>query len=287
MSGRGIPRQEDRDDGDGDSAEEQRRVSGTTLEKVKDIIIEVSSPIEPLARKAYDSPPVRWFRENLSSSEDAREHRQIRAVIKGVLANDFNCVDVGTHRGELLRTIVRFAPTGTHYAFEPIPSLYQDLIKSFPAARVYQIALSDEPGITTFYYVPRYSAFSGLRQRPYPSDNIAVRQIEVRQDTLDDIVNGEVPIHFIKIDVEGAEFNVLKGAASTIRTNKPIIIFEHELAAIEQYGHNSDEVYELLSDYGLHVSLIGDWLQNRKALDQQDFVEHVKRRTKINFIAYP
>ena len=37
-----------------------------------------------------------------------------------------------------------------------------------------------------------------------------------------------LPISVIKIDVQGAELSVIKGALSLIKKNKPIIVFEHE-----------------------------------------------------------
>src|SRR5919112_692195 len=218
--------------------------------KAKGMII--GTPLEPLAKRVY-SPPARWFRAHLDPSKDAREHRRARAIIERVLSEDSNCIDVGAHVGTILNTILKVAPKGTHYAFEPIPTLYQDLVESFPAAHVLPIALSDRSGFTTFHHVVSSPAYSGIRRRRYPSDNEIIRQIEVRQDTLDNVIGGDLPIHFIKIDVEGAEFHVLKGAANTIRNNKPTIVFEHELEAAEQYGTATDEIYELLSSYGLHV----------------------------------
>jgi FkbM family methyltransferase len=252
-------------------------------EKVKDLII--GTPFEPFARRA-----AKWHYVHLSLSKDAREHRQIRAVIKRVLSENSNCVDVGSYTGEILRPICKFAPHGTHYAFEPIPELYQDLVRSFPAVHVHQMALSDKLGITTFQHVLSAPAYSGLRRRKYelhPNKDIVVKQIEVRQDTLDNVIRGEVPIHFIKIDVEGAELSVLKGAVRTIQDNKPIIIFEHELGSIEYYETKPDEVYRFLSDCGLRVSLMASWLRGEQPLDLHNFVKHVEQGTNINFIAYP
>ena len=224
---------------------------------------------------------------HLSLSRDAREHRRVRAIIERVLSEDSNCIDVGASVGMILNTVLRVAPKGTHYAFEPIPTLYKDLVESFPAACVLPIALSDKSGVTTFHYVVSRPAYSGIRQRRYPSDNEVVKQIEVRQDTLDNVIGGELPIHFIKIDVEGAEIQVLKGAANTIRNHKPTIVFEHELGAIEQYGTSTYEIYELLSSYGLHVSSTKDWLRGKKPLSRKDFVDNVERGADSNFIAHP
>jgi FkbM family methyltransferase len=255
-----------------------------TFRKAKRMVI--GTPLEPLARRVY-SPAASWFYEHLDLSKDAKEHREIRAIIKRVLSENSNCIDVGASIGVILNSILKAAPKGTHYAFEPIPALYQDLVDSFPEVHVFPFAVSDKSGVATFHHVVSRPAYSGIRRRRYPSDNEVVRQIEVRQDTLDNVIGGGLPIHFIKIDVEGAELGVLKGAANTIRNNKPTILFEHELEAIEQYGTATDEIYDLLSSYGLHVSFMRGWLREEKPLSRKEFVENVERGANINFIAHP
>lgn len=236
------------------------------------------TPLEPFAR---------WFHTRVRPGKDASYNRQTIAVIKRVLSANSNCVDIGCAQGSILREIFKFAPDGTHYAFEPIPELYQDLIIRFPAAHVYQLALSDRRGVTAFHHVISQPASSGLRQRRYPSNNEIVKQIEVRQDTLDNLVGEEVPIHLIKIDVEGAELDVLRGAVRTIRKNRPVVVFEHELGAADYYGAKPEEVYKILSDCGLRVSLMKRWLRNEMPLDLEDFVRRFEHGTDVNFVAYP
>jgi FkbM family methyltransferase len=254
------------------------------FETAKRII--TGTPIEPLARQVY-SVIATWFYKHLDPSKDAREHRQVRAVIERVLSADSNAVDVGASVGVILETILKAAPNGTHYAFEPIPTLQRELVKSFPTVVVVAVALSDKPIVAPFYHVVNEPAYSGIRQRIEPSNDDIVEQIEVRQDTLDNVIGERFPIDFIKVDVEGAETLVLKGAAATIRNNKPIIVFEHELEAIQQYGIEPDEIYRLLCGYGLCVSLVKDWLQGKKPLSREDFVQNVERGDNINFIAHP
>lgn len=246
-------------------------------QRVRDLLS--GTPLEPLAKRAY---------ARFSPSKDAEYDRQTIAVMKRVLSADSNCVDIGCHKGAILREMFKFAPSGVHYAFEPIPELYRYLAETFPADHIYQIALSDRPGVTTFHHVLSRPAYSGIRRRKYPGSDEVVEQIEVRQDTLDNVLAGEIPIHFVKIDVEGAELAVLRGAVRTIRDNKPIIVFEHGLGGADYYGAKPEEVYELLSARcGLRVSLMKRWIRNEKALDLEGFVEQFKNGTNYYFIAYP
>ena len=77
-----------------------------------------------------------------------------------------NCVDVGCHLGSVLREILKFAPQGNHFAFEPIPEYAQILKSRFSKVNVHEMALSDSRGNRTFCHVvadPGYSGF--MRQK--------------------------------------------------------------------------------------------------------------------------
>ena len=246
-------------------------------QRVKDLLS--GTPLEPLAKRAY---------ARFSPSKDAEYDRQTLAVIKRVLSADSNCVDIGCHKGAILREMFKFAPHGVHYAFEPIPELYWYLTESFPTGHIYHLALSDSPGVTTFHHVVSRPAYSGIRRRKYPGSEEVVEQIKVRQDALDNVLDAEFPVHFVKIDVEGAELAVLRGAVRVLRDNKPVVVFEHGLGGADYYGTKPEEVYELLSTRcGLRVSLMKRWLRNEKPLDLEGFVEQFNSGDNYYFIAYP
>jgi FkbM family methyltransferase len=260
-------------------------------QRIKAILL--GTPLEEPARWVYRrlrlSQILGYDRDLGYDKQQAESYdRETIAVIERVLHTNSNCIDVGCHRGDILREILRVAPIGTHYAFEPIPYLYRRLVKHFRNVRVCQLALSDRPGVTTFHHVLNRPDYSGIRQRKYPSNDEIIEQIEVRQDTLDNVIPENVPIHFMKVDVEGAELNVLRGAVRTIQDNKPVIVFEHGLGAADFYGAKPDEVFELLSKCcGLRVSLMERWLRDEKPLDRAEFIEQFEHNINYYFIAYP
>ena len=182
----------------------------------------------------------------LDVTKNLKYDRLTRIILKSYLKRGFNCVDVGCHKGEILNYMLKYSPDGKHYGFEPIPYLFKELKTKYEnQASIYPYALSDTSGETTFHLVKNAPAYSGIKKRQY---NVAMPQIEeiiVELKTLDDIVGPDVEIHLIKIDVEGAEFGVLKGATNILKNYTPLIIFECGIGASEFYGTTPSDLYKL------------------------------------------
>ena len=123
----------------------------------------------------------------------------------------------------LFRSIVSYAPNAKHFGFEPIPSLYDLLLTKYSEnVEILPFALSDENGKTKFQFVKNAPAYSGILQRKYDVKVPDIQEIEVELKKLDDVIPSNLKIDFIKIDVEGAEFGVLKGAKNILKKSKPL-----------------------------------------------------------------
>jgi hypothetical protein len=106
-------------------------------------------------------------------------------------------------------------------------------------------ALSDETGVASFVHVDSAPEYSGFKERSYHGvTDVRKHQISVRTERLDDALPETFQPGLIKIDVEGAEMLVLRGAKQTLRRFGPTIIFEHGIGASERYG--TSDVYDLL-----------------------------------------
>ena len=227
------------------------------------------TPVEPAARWAW----ARLRRWAGAGEPMLEEDRWTVAILQRVLRDDSTCVDVGCAEGNILRFMLRFAPQGQHFAFEPLPHAAQALRRRFPQVQVFELALADSEGDSTFQYVVSNPGYSGLRPRQYPSATETIETLRVRVDTLDHVLPSGQRLDFLKIDVEGAELQVLRGATDTIRRCQPHIVFEHGKGAAEFYGTRSEQVYDLLVETcGLRVSLPPDWLAGRPPLDRDGFV---------------
>lgn len=209
-------------------------------------------------------------------------------IMRRVITKDSNCIDIGAHKGEILEEILHLAPQGNHFAFEPIPHLVQQLQQKFgEKVCVHDCALADYEGNTTFNFVKNAPAYSGLRQRKYAVEVPEIEEIPVAVNTLDNLISSKTKIHFIKIDVEGGEFGVLKGADELLKRDKPYVVFECGLGASDFYGTSPKELYEFIQDIGLQLSTLDDFIKNRPAMELERFLNYYNSNSEYYFIIHP
>jgi FkbM family methyltransferase len=212
-------------------------------------------------------------------------------IIRQVLRPKSICVDVGCNYGEILTVMMQAAPQGKFYAFEPLPDIYHWLSEHFHQAHnlhLYDLALSNQAGEKSFNYVIDDPALSGFTRRDYFGIEHQDTQITVKTKRLDDIVLPREKIALIKIDVEGAELEVLQGSVATIARCKPVILFEHGWGAANVYGTKPEDIYDLLcGDCGLKISTLENWLSHLPILSREEFHRHFYDGLNYFFIAHP
>lgn len=130
-------------------------------------------------------------------------------------------VDAGANRGVYAFLIARRAKHV--YAFEPHPALSRYLRRAKVSnITVFDVALSDTSG-EGLLRVPEVDGEATLGAHVDADKAIS---LSVRLARLDDFALAD--IGFLKIDVEGHELHVLRGAAETIRRSRPIVFIEVE-----------------------------------------------------------
>ena len=148
-----------------------------------------------------------------------------------------NAVDAGANRGVYGFLIARRAKHV--YAFEPLPDLSNYLRRAKVSnITVFDVALSDVSGEGVLR-VPEVDGEASLGSHV---DAANATSLPVRLARLDDFALAD--IGFMKIDVEGHELQVLRGADATIRTCRPVVFIEVE----QRYQTDSIErVFEHLT----------------------------------------
>ena len=209
-------------------------------------------------------------------------------IMKRVLGENSTCIDVGCHAGAILEQMLRYAPKGTFLAFEPLPTYFRDLkLKFGERVRVFPYALGDQCRTTSFKFVETNPAYSGFRERQYPTEHERVIDIAVEERTLDSVIQSEKidRIDFIKVDVEGAEILVFRGAKNAIQSSKPVIVFEHGLGAGVLYSR-SEDMFRFFVECDMQVSSLIAFLKRRPPLNEASFCEQVSSG-EFYFVAHP
>jgi FkbM family methyltransferase len=224
---------------------------------------------------------------NLPITRNLRYDILTKKVLQRELSASSNCVDVGAHKGEILDLLLTLAPKGQHTAFEPIPQLFKKLKENYKhGVTIYPYALSNRTGITHFNVVVDSPAYSGLQKREYKTANPQIESIEVEVHQLDDVLKSRnFRLDLIKIDVEGGELDVLRGAQQILSTDKPIIIFEFGKGASEYYGTMPHHMHELLAEHGYEIWTIGDFWSKKKSLNSLSLKSVYENQSDYYFVA--
>ena len=214
------------------------------------------------------------------------ESQRMEKVMTQIIKDDFNCIDIGCHLGSVLSDILKLAPNQHHIAFEAIPKKATWLKQKFPEVDVKQMALGDTVGEVSFYIYPERSGFSGLKPRD-SQKNAQVQKITVECQTLDNVLNPDIPVNFLKVDVEGAELPVFRGASKTLSRYQPAIIFECAKGSISNFGYTPEDLFNFLTkEHSYSIYLFKDFLNKSQPLTLQKFSQALQYPFQaFNFLA--
>ena len=201
--------------------------------------------------------------------------------------------DVGANVGNYSRNLYEiFGNSADIYAFEPFSYPYQSLVqlKEFiPSFLPFKIGLSDKEQKLQIYSNKEFSEIGGLYNRDFSRFNIFLNESEESVfDRLDNFseIHKVSHIHLLKIDVEGHELFVLKGAERMLKNNKiDFIQFEYGtgnylsktyLYDFFQLLSENYRIYKLLSngileikEYNtdIEIHILSNYVAVRRSLD--------------------
>ena len=147
-----------------------------------------------------------------------REDRELAESFRDF--SEGSSVDVGANHPEEDSVTKFFYNKGWHgINIEPSKDLFIELSKERPRDTNLNIGVSDKPGTLVFreYKNHGLSTFSVAMQKDYlearQDETGGLKEYSVKESTLEDIFNTHKVkhIHFLKIDVEGVEYDVLFG----------------------------------------------------------------------------
>ncbi|KKC25755.1 FkbM family methyltransferase [Sphingomonas sp. SRS2] len=189
-------------------------------------------------------------------------------------------IDIGAHIGSVIAAVRRHSPGATIVAVEAIPEKAERLRAKFPGVRVECCALAEREGTARFFIDLDRSGYSSLAKGEGRQ-----REIEVPLRTLDGLIaDGRADV--IKIDVEGAELGVLRGAVALLEASRPLIMFES--GPHEVLGHGKEAMWRFLRERDYAVFAPNRLAHEAPPFSVEGFLDshHYPRRT-TNYFAVP
>jgi FkbM family methyltransferase len=170
-------------------------------------------------------------------------------ILRRLLEPGDHAVDVGANIGVVTLLMSKLvSPGGTVQAFEPNPVLFEDLraalaINSVTNVQLHQAALGSSDSDRELYVPAGNSGEGSFIER-----GVTQQVHRVRVTRLDDIsLDGEIAL--LKLDVEGAEYEVLRGAQRILAEQRPrVILFEA--------NYHGDRIVDMLRQHDYKILAI-------------------------------
>jgi FkbM family methyltransferase len=205
----------------------------------------------------YEPETFRFFREHVKSGDTV--------------------LDIGGHIGLFAVVTARLVGAdGKVFSFEPTPftrNVLQevvDLNNCSDRVEVRPEAVSSQSGETTFFDTGNEISNANSLVRTERSKV----EIRVPLTTVDDFVNGRsLSVNCLKIDVEGAELDLLSGARETFLRQRPVARLGLHPAFIAQNNQSLSDIWQMLGEYKMRVEFEGALAEKEWFCSQTDLFD--------------
>ena len=210
-------------------------------------------------------------RDGLNNFEVNGERELQRLVAASVVGRVPVVFDVGANLGEWSKSMVDISPGARIVAFEPVPRL-AGIISGF-LNDVVAKAASDRIGTTTFTVTGEFTGTSSMGA----ADGGEVIEVETTTVEVEAAARGIDHIDLLKIDVEGFDLAVLKGALALLRERRVAVVqFEYNWRWKFNRAYLSD-VFDLMEGLPYRLGKVvpggGVEVYNRWHPELEHFVE--------------
>jgi FkbM family methyltransferase len=169
---------------------------------------------------------------------------------------DIAC-DIGANKGSFIPWLSRWCATGRVVAFEPQPEFARRLAEVCRATGLDNVtveakAVYSHSGQQELFVPAGHSPGASLTHRAAEAKSFTT--LSVPLVSLDDYFDANDRITLLKIDVEGAELGVFKGAERILRQHAPLLVFECENRHLAP--GNVGDVFSYLAGIGYEGSFI-------------------------------
>lgn len=197
---------------------------------------------------AADQRPAPLDAFNFGTYEQAETDAMLAHLKPGMTV-----YDIGANLGWYSVIFAKSVENLKIHAFEPVPSTFNSLnvnlkLNHISNCTVHNHGLSEKSGEISFFYYPEGSVNASAARL---TDRANQKELKLPVKTLDETVAVlKAPPHFIKCDVEGAEFLVFKGGEKTLREHKPIVFAEMLRKWSEPFGYHPNDMIAFFATCG-------------------------------------
>lgn len=184
-------------------------------------------------------------------TDDFNRDSLMKLVKQGNVVFDIgaNIGDTALHIAHMLKN------SGTVYAFEPSPKVFRRLevnagLNPFTNLKLYNMAMGDDEGQLSFVSTREEHTGGAFVSKVLKTDT------QVKVTTLDKFVeqNNISQIDLIKIDTEGFEVFIIKGAENTLKKLKPTIFMEVSEDLLHRAGTSGQQLISLFESINYRCS---------------------------------
>jgi FkbM family methyltransferase len=209
--------------------------------------------------------PTRYFRYFPKDYEAANFN-----FLESVCKQGDAIIDVGAHFGLFsVRASQIVGSKGKVFAFEPAPSTFSILNKTVLINNVENIvvpikaAMSDNNGQAKFYLSSTVGDVANSLVNYNDNVHMGYEVDLIKCDSF--VQKKNIKVNFFKIDAEGAELSVLKGAEWVLREQKPYCILSMHPSSILKFGDSSEKIWNFLQGLNYYI------LVNNKNTSEAEF----------------
>jgi FkbM family methyltransferase len=191
-------------------------------------------------------------------------------------------LDVGAHEGWFFHCWKDWCPEAEVHAFEPAPEAFANVTRAYgrhPGVTINNVGVAREPGTLELNLMSE-SAVSNSFLRPveatwdevqYRAGTITTKTVPVT--TLDAYCSekGIESVYLIKIDVQGFELEVLKGAKETLKITDYVFV-ESAIRPLYEQAPRFTDVYAHMDHHGFHLIGMRAWHRGNQTLMESDML---------------
>jgi FkbM family methyltransferase len=194
-------------------------------------------------------------------------------------------LDVGALKGDFSKTLLAEGVVSKSILFEPNPDSYRELAAHLPAEKTTLVnaAVSSTSGTAEFSFGE--DPATGSLYAPTDLTPPSTKKVEVKLIALDDYAASHellTSISILKIDTQGADLQVLKGAVQLLAFGQPIVVAELIFAPLYENQDSAAEIIVWMEKHGyVFAGIFDDFYSKEGCLSWCDAVFIPKSRYPV------